>query len=72
MLEYTDHAAKRMRQRRISEDDVKYCINNPDIRYTDPKGNPIYKSVLPSGKGIKVVIEAGSSDPLKIITVADY
>ncbi len=60
-----------MIQRRITEDEVEYCLNHFDTSYTDVKGNPIYKATLPNGKRLKVVVAAGSIDPVLVITAAD-
>jgi len=71
MVEYTDHAKLRMRQRRISEEEVQYCLEHYSVSYTDLKGNSIYRADLPTGRHIKVVVKAGSSSPAVVITVAD-
>jgi len=57
-----------MRQRRISEAEIKACIQNYDISYPDKKGNPNYIAYV-GGRRIKVV--AQKDNPLVIITVAD-
>ena len=71
MISYTRHAKDRMKQRRITEEEVEYCLNNYHTSYADPSGNPIYKAELPDGRNIKVVVKAESVDPKVIITVAD-
>ncbi len=71
MLRYTRHARDRMKQRGITEEDIEYCLNNYHTAYTDSSGNPIYKTDLPDGRKIKVVVKAKSGDPKVIITVAD-
>lgn len=71
MVSYTRHARDRMTQRGISEEDVEYCLSDYHTSHTDVKGNPIYRAQLPSGQGIKVVVAAGSTDPILVITVAD-
>jgi len=71
MIEYTRHARDRMRQRRISEKEVEYCLENYHTHYTDKAGNPIYKTDLPGGRHLKVVVQANSVDPIVVITVAD-
>jgi len=70
-LVYTHHAEDRMRQRGITKDEVEYCLDQPEICYKDPKGNPIYRGLVPGGKKIKVVTAADTSDQIVIITVAD-
>ena len=59
-----------MRERAITEAEIAACLEAHDIRYTDKKGNLIYKAELETGRGIKVVVAQG--DPHFIITVADY
>lgn len=71
MIVYTRHARSRMRERRITEEEVEYCLKNYHTCYSDSEGNPIYKADLPSGRHIKVVVKAKSVDPKVIITVAD-
>jgi len=55
----------------ISEEEVEYCLAHYNVSYTDSKGNPIYRAEVPSGRLIKVVVKAGSSNPAVVITVAD-
>ena len=69
MLTYKRHAQKRMGERRISEEEIEYCLNNHDISYTDKKGNPIYITVMPNGRRVKVVVE--KDNPQTVITVGD-
>jgi hypothetical protein len=69
MLYYTQHAKDRMQERRITEKEVEYCIQNYHTSYTDKKGNPIYIAQLPSDRQIKVVVQA--NNPKVVITVAD-
>ena len=67
----TSHARKRMRQRGISEDEVKYCIDNHSIEYSDKKGNLIYRVYTPGNRHIKVVVEKHAEGTIKVITVGD-
>lgn len=60
-----------MLERRITEAEVDYCLENYHTLYTDPAGNPIYRADLPGGRRIKVVLAAGEADPKIVITVAD-
>ncbi|MFW6125877.1 MAG: DUF4258 domain-containing protein [Chloroflexota bacterium] len=71
MVRYTSHAKDRMRQRRITEQEVEYCLLHYHTWYTDRAGNPIYKAQLPNGRTIKVVLKSQSTDPVLVITVAD-
>ncbi len=59
-----------MRERKITEEEVEYCLTNYQTSYTDLGGNPIYKADLPHGRHIKVVVKA-NSNPALIITVTD-
>ncbi len=70
MIRYTQHARDRMRQYGITEQDVEYCLQNYHTSYPDRAGNPIYRADLPSGKYIKVVVVADTTD-ITVITVAD-
>lgn len=70
MYEYGRHAKYQMRERAITKAEIEACLEAHDIRYTDKKGNPIYKAELETGRGIKVVV--AQDDPHFIITVADY
>jgi len=70
MYEYSRHAKYKMRERLTTEEEVEACLERHDTRYTDRKGNPIFKAELASGRGIKVIV---AKDNLQfIITVADY
>ncbi len=60
-----------MKERRITEEDVRYCLENYHACYPDKAGNPIYKADLADGRHIKVVVKANTADPIVIITVAD-
>ena len=71
MIAYTRHARERMRERRITEEEVEYCLEHYHTCYSDSKGNTIYKAELPNSRHIKVVVKAKSTEPKLIITVAD-
>ena len=71
MLSYLRHARRRMRERKISEDEVRFCLENYSISYTDRKGNPNYIAYTQSNRRIKVVVQKDSINPIRIITVAD-
>ena len=70
-LSYSHHANDRMKQRRITKEEVEYSLKNYQTSYHDAKGNPIFRAVLPGGRNIKVVLSADSVDPRLVITVAD-
>ncbi len=69
-MRYSKHAKDQMRDRSITELEVKECLSGWDTRYTDKKGDPIYRARLGSGRGIKVVIAKDDSN--FVITVADF
>ncbi|MBN1189858.1 MAG: hypothetical protein JXA46_08905 [Dehalococcoidales bacterium] len=58
-----------MKERSITEGEVMECLENWETRYTDKKGNYIYKAIV-NGRGIKVVKGSNPGDP--VITAADY
>jgi len=59
-----------MKDRGISEEEVKQCILDHDTDYTDRRGNPIYIGTF-NGRRIKVVIQKESSDLIWVITAAE-
>jgi hypothetical protein len=69
MLQYTNHARKRMQQRSITKAEIEYCLKHYDVSHTDKKGNPVYRSTTPNGRRIKVVVAKDNTN--KIITVGD-
>ena len=68
-LHYTQHAKDQMARRGISENEVEAVLSEPDVRYTDKTGNPIFIADV-AGRRIKVVI-AKDVDPPRVITAAD-
>ena len=52
------------------EEEVEYCLSQYDVKSVPARGNTVYRAVLPNGRRIKVVVEAGSIDPVKVITAA--
>jgi hypothetical protein len=71
MIKYTRHAKRRMKERKITEADVEYCLEKYHTCYPDKAGNPIYKADLADGRHIKVVVKPNAVDPIVVITVAD-
>ena len=71
MLSYSRHARRRMRERRISKGEVRFCLENYSISYTDKKGNPNYIAYTQGNRRIKVVVQKDSANPIRVITVAD-
>jgi len=70
LVNYSKHAIVQMKDREISDIEIMECLNGWDTRHTDKKGNPVYRKLLSSGRGIKVV--TARDDNSFIITVADY
>ena len=71
MLSYTEHARDMMKQRNISECEVKYCIENYTIALPGKKGNLVYKVRTPSNRKIKVVVDKRTENQIQVITVGD-
>jgi hypothetical protein len=67
-LIYTDHARDQMRDRAISEAEVKVCWNDHHTTYADKKGNSVYIADV-NGRRIKVVVDKQNSRV--VITAAD-
>lgn len=65
---YSPHARDMMRLRRVSEAEVKACLQDHDILYTDKLGNPKYNKHI-GERYIKVVV--AKDEPNFVITVED-
>jgi len=64
----TRHAAARMTERNISLAEAASVIENPEVTFMDPKGNPCYIREI-KGRRIKVVVASDDED--LVITVID-
>lgn len=65
---YTDHAREQMALRHISEEDVQFVCNNPEV--TRPgECNTLIHTAHPNGRYIKIVVH--QKKPRVIITAAD-
>lgn len=62
------HAAARMAERNISLAEVSSVLDDPEVTFADPKGNPCYIREI-RGRRIKVVVAA--DDENLVITVID-
>jgi hypothetical protein len=71
MLSYTAHAKKRMRQRKIIESEIEYCIEHYEIELPGKKGKIIYKCHTPTGRYLKVVIWKRNPNRILVVTVGD-
>ena len=70
MIDYSEHAKDRMRERGFTEADVVYCLNNYHTSYNDPKGKSVYRATIESGRKMRVVA-IYENNLYFIITVAD-
>ncbi len=68
-IRYSHHARIRMAERGITEAEIAAVIVDPEIRYTDLKGNPVLIRTI-GGRRIKVVV-ARDSNPPRVITTGD-
>jgi hypothetical protein len=65
---YTDHARDQMADRHISEEEVEFVLNNPEV--TRPgEGDTLILTAHPNGRYIKIVVP--QKKPRVIITTAD-
>lgn len=65
---YTDHARDQMALRHISEEEVQFVLNNPEI--TRPgEGNTLIHTAHPNSRYIKIVVQQKKSRV--IITASD-
>lgn len=65
---YTDHARDQMKDREISEEEVEFVLNEPEI--TRPgDGDCLVLTAHPNGRFIKIVVPV--KKPRVIITAAD-
>ena len=71
-LFYTDHARDRMKERNISEEDVKECLSNYQTSYPDDDNDDFvnYVYISPIGRKIRVVVKEKGSHKL-VISVMD-
>jgi hypothetical protein len=65
---YTDHARDQMINRGISEEEVEFCLNEPEITRPGERDTLIL-TAHPNGRFIKIVVPR--KKPTVIITAAD-
>ena len=65
---YTDHARDQMAYRRITEKEVEFCLNEPEIIRPGDRDTLIL-TAHPNGRFIKIVVH--KTKPRVIITAAD-
>lgn len=68
MLRYSNHARKRLTERKVTEEEAEAVVADPAVTYSDVKGNSCYMGEI-NGKSLRVVIAA--DDPEFVITVID-
>jgi hypothetical protein len=66
---YTHHARQRMALRNVSHAEVMQTLTDPDTRYTDPDGHPIFTRFIGTRR-IKVVVAPGGP-PHVVITIGN-
>ena len=65
---YTDHARDQLKDRRITKEEIEFCLNEPEI--TRPgDGDTLILTSHPNGRFIKIVVL--QKKPKVIITAAD-
>lgn len=67
-MRYSRHARVRMAERSISEDEVLQVTRDPQVTFTDQKGNPCYVRQI-GGRRLKVVVAL--DDDQFVITAID-
>lgn len=67
-MRLSTHAANRASERGITRAQIAAVVGNPDITFTDRKGNPCYTAGI-DGRRIKVVVAADDTE--FVITVID-
>ncbi len=65
---YTDHARDQMAVRVITEEEVEFCLNEPEIIRSGERDRLIL-TAHPNGRFIKIVVP--KMEPRVIITAAD-
>ncbi len=74
MLHFTDHAKDRMKERRISKQEVQYCLENYEASYPnddEDNGKMNYVCTTPTGRRIRVVIDEKRPTHRIVISVMD-
>lgn len=68
LFEITEHAGKRMDSRHISDDDVRYIVENKESMY-DTRGDTVFVGHLPDGRFVKVRVFDPTSNPMLVVDV---
>ena len=65
---YTDHAQDQMADRKITEEEVEFCLNHPEITRPGDRGYLIHTTHC-KGRFIKIVVPR--NEPTVIVTTGD-
>ena len=71
MLHFTNHAKDRMKERKISKQEVEIALENYQVSYPDDNDNMNYVYTSPSGRRIRVVISEKKANHRIVISVMD-
>lgn len=67
-LVYTPHARQRMKQRGITDDDVRRCLANYNQSVTRRDGRTEYQATI-SGRNLKVVVEIAGNPNNRTVVI---
>lgn len=56
-IEWTRHARRRMRQRHVTEEEVRQALGQPDRTATDSDGDPVSFRRFADGATVKVTVK---------------
>jgi hypothetical protein len=67
---FLPHALRRMEERRISEEEARTTLEEPDLEYPGNLGRTVAERVFPSNRlATKVVYNLGPEDERVVVTV---
>ena len=67
---FLPHALRRMEERRISEEEARTTLEEPDLEYSDNLGRTVAERVFPNNRlATRVVYNLGVEDERVVITV---
>lgn len=67
-LEYTDFAIARRDERRITDEEVRYALQNANHTYSNGN-NTVFRVKLPGGRTLKVQTLSASENPAYVVDV---
>jgi Domain of unknown function (DUF4258) len=71
MREYSDHARKRMRGRKISEAEVEAALRRPRDRGPGDKGRTVVYGYAPGQRILKIVLEPDGETVHSVMAVGE-